>query len=48
MTPLIFSKNLLSENIIHMILFLYTIHFICEIVITEKITLNKTGFNLVT
>jgi hypothetical protein len=47
MTRSFFSENLLSESIIHMILFLYTIHFICEIMIIEQITVNKIGLNLV-
>ena len=47
MTRSFFSENLLSESIIHMILFLYTIHFTCEIMIIEQITVNKIGLNLV-
>jgi hypothetical protein len=48
MTPLIFSKNLLSERIIHTVLFLYTVPFTCEIVIIKQIIINKIKFNLVT
>jgi hypothetical protein len=47
MTLLLFSENLLSESIIHMILFLYTIHFTCEIMIIEQIIVNKIELNLV-
>jgi len=32
-TPSIFHRNLFSESIIHIILFLYTVHFISEMII---------------
>ena len=47
MTLSFFLENLLSESIIHMILFLYTIHFTFEVMIIEQIIVNKIGLNLI-
>jgi hypothetical protein len=47
MTLSFFPENLLSKSIIHMILFLYTIHFTFEVMIIEQIIVNKIGLNLI-
>lgn len=41
MTPIIFHRNLLCENIIHSIYFSYTLYFVSETMIVEQITVNK-------
>jgi hypothetical protein len=48
MTPPIIYKNLLSESVIHTLLFLYISQFINEMMIIEQIIMNKIRMSKIT